>query len=100
MSAEYNFTCPLCPHPDVEKPEDYYGKVSFEEFEDRRQTVTDAELMDFDSLRAGAEVRVEDGRLVVTADCYCTKCGASCAIKFSKKIEAAERIPDIEEKQE
>lgn len=87
MSCNYHFECPHCKRPEYEKPEDYYGKVSIEEYEAKKLIISQEELMDYPSLRADAEVSLVDGKLIVRASCYCTKCGAQCSLKFSKTID-------------
>jgi len=65
---------------------DLYGKIPMEEYEAEKLKITEEELAYYPTLRAGAELKIENGRLVVVASCYCTRCEATARVKTSTNI--------------
>jgi len=90
MSAEYHFECPHCEHPKPVDLDALYGTISRAEYEEKRDVISQSELLDFPSLRASAELSIKDGRLIVSASCFCTKCGAKCSLDASNEIRQGE----------
>lgn len=94
-SGKFWSGCPFC-STEVEKIKDFYGKVTMEEFEAKKEEIK-TKHQDFD-LRTDYNVSVKDGVLTVTATSFCTNCNAVANIVAAESIIEKPKDKDVSKK--